>query len=126
MSHVHITHKGQIYGTLSLDENGHVVDDGSPAAINAIDHTNHGHKREHGQAALDAIVRHLDSSTLVGAHHCDEDHGHADEHGRHKERSRRDSTEPTPQDAWPDWGELNNDQSRHDIQWGDSGHGLVE
>ncbi|HLI78029.1 MAG TPA: hypothetical protein VKV02_13875 [Acidobacteriaceae bacterium] len=70
MSHVHITSNGKMVGTLFLDEEGHVTDDGSPAAQNAIDHTNHGCRREHGQAALDAIVRHLDRSTLVSARHC--------------------------------------------------------
>lgn len=72
MSHVHITSNGEMVGTLFLDRHGHVADDGSPAAQNAIDHTNHGLRREHGQAALDAIVRHFDRSTLVGAYHCDD------------------------------------------------------
>lgn len=70
VSHVHITSKGEIVGTLFLDEQGHVADDGSPAAHNAIDFTNHGFRRDDGQAALDAIVIHLDRSTLAGAHHC--------------------------------------------------------
>jgi hypothetical protein len=75
MTHLHITSGGKIIGTLYLDENGHVADDGSKAAINAMDFTNHKHKREDGQAALAAIVAHLDRSTLVGAHHCDADCG---------------------------------------------------
>jgi hypothetical protein len=74
MSHAHITSSGEIIGTLYLDKTGHVADDGTPAAKNAIDYTNHGCRRENGQAALDAIVAHLGRSTLVGAHHCDEAH----------------------------------------------------
>jgi hypothetical protein len=74
MTHVHITSGGKIIGTLYLDENGYVADDGTIAAKNAIDYTNHGRRRVDGQVALDAIVAHLDRSTLVGAHHCDEDH----------------------------------------------------
>jgi hypothetical protein len=72
--HVHLTQNAQVVGTLFLDERGRVVDDGSTAARNAMDNTNHGFQREHGQAALDGIVAHFDRSTYVGAHHCREDH----------------------------------------------------
>jgi hypothetical protein len=74
VAHIHVTSNGNVIGTLTLGERGSVVDDGTPAAKNAIDHMNHGRSREDGQVALDAIVAHLDRSTLVGAHHCDEDH----------------------------------------------------
>jgi hypothetical protein len=72
--HIHVTRNAEIVGTLYLEVNGHVADDGTPAAKNAIDYTNHGCRREDGQIALDAIVAHLGRSTLVGAHHCHEDH----------------------------------------------------
>lgn len=75
MAHIHITRDGTIVGTLALDGDGHVVDDGTPAAINAIEHMNHGRSRWDGQRALDAVVDHLDRATLVGAHHCDADCG---------------------------------------------------
>lgn len=32
--------------------------------------------------------------------------------------------DPTPQDAWPEWGEASPDQQRHDIQWTDDGRSL--
>lgn len=130
MSHVHITSDGVVIGTLFLDHHGHVADDGTPAAINAMDHTNHGHRREDGQQALDAIVAHLDKALLVGAHHCHEDHRHGtatsfpvpeDEEGYSDDRS---STEPTPQDPWPEFGELTNEDKHQDIAWSDDGHGL--
>jgi hypothetical protein len=133
MSHVHIIDDTGVIGTLFLDRKGHVADDGSAAASNAIDYTPHGHKREDGQAALDAIVEHLGRSTYVGARHCNIDHRHATTKGEADQleaaedgSSDRASTQPTPQDPWPEWGELTNEEKHHEIQWGDSGHGLVE
>lgn len=32
--------------------------------------------------------------------------------------------DPTPQDAWPEWGEASPDQQRHDLQWTDDGRSL--
>lgn len=111
--HIHlIDHHGRIVGTAYLGEDGYVKDDGTPSAINAIDHTPHGHTREDGEDLLKAIVRHLDNSTMVGAYHCDED----DIPGHHKAKDEPSSTEPTPvnnpDDHWPDFGETPPDKNR--------------
>jgi hypothetical protein len=47
--HIHVTRNAEIVGTLYLEVNGHVADDGTPAAKNAIDYTNHGSLTWEGQ-----------------------------------------------------------------------------
>ena len=65
MSHVHILEHNHILGTLSLDNHGHVVDDGSIAAKNALEMNHHDLQRHHGQALLDSIVEKLDKATNI-------------------------------------------------------------
>ncbi len=73
LPNVHILDHGRVIGTLSL-HNGHVIDDGSIAAQNAIEMNHEGLQRHHGQALLDSIVTKLDKATLVHAVHCDKPH----------------------------------------------------
>lgn len=57
-------------GTIRINKNGHAEGDGSVAAHNALHGTNHGFRPEHGEKALDGIVKHFGNSSYISAHHC--------------------------------------------------------
>jgi hypothetical protein len=116
---IHITENGEVIGTIGLNKNGQIVDDGSNAAKFAIHGINHKKTEEDGQELLDAIVKHLDRSTLLNAVHCDPSEcSHLDKHG--SEPDNHDSTTPSevnnPEDHIPEFGSGLGSPKDHGVQ----------
>lgn len=112
MRHIHITSDGDVIGTVFLDHDGIVKDDGTPAAINAVHHMNHkGLKPEHGEKLLQSILKKLDRATLIGGHECNDPDCKLLHDAEEDPEDFWTSTEPSevnnPDDHWPDWGEQN-------------------
>jgi hypothetical protein len=111
---IRITEDGEIVGVIGINDDGQVVDDGSRSAKFAIHGINHKKTYEDGQELLDAIVKHLDRSTMMNAHHCDPDEcKHLDDSTSKDDSSTQPTEVNNPEDRIPEFGSGTDGPKQH-------------